>query len=40
MAQYKYRPVRFYLTCFAITWTFWIAAAVLSRTPNDNGLSM
>lgn len=40
MAQYKYRPVRFYLTCFAITWACWIAAAVLSRTPNDNGLSI
>ena len=39
MTQYKYRPVRFYLTCFAATWAFWIAAAVLSRTPSDNGLS-
>jgi len=39
MTTYKYRPVRFYATCFAATWTFWIAAAILSRTPNDNGIS-
>lgn len=39
MEQYKYRPVRFYITCFAATWSFWITAAILSRTPNDNGLS-
>lgn len=39
MEQYKYRPIRFYITCFAATWSFWIAAAILSRTPNDNGLS-
>lgn len=23
MKPYKYRPVRFYLTCFAATWAFW-----------------
>ena len=39
MEQYKYRPVRFYITCFVATWAFWIAAAILSRTPGDNGLS-
>ena len=39
MEQYKYRPIRFYFTCFVATWSFWIAAAILSRTPNDNGLS-
>lgn len=39
MTTYRYRPVRFYLTCFAITWAFWITAAVLSGTPRDNGLS-
>ena len=27
MTAYKYRPLRFYATCFAATWTFWIAAA-------------
>lgn len=39
MEHYRYRPVRFYLICFAATWSFWIAAALLSRTPHDNGLS-
>lgn len=27
MEQYRYRPFRFYLTVFAFTWAFWIAAA-------------
>lgn len=40
MEQYKYRPFRFYITCFSVTWTFWSAAAILSKTPNDNGLSV
>lgn len=39
MEQYKYKPVRFYVTCFAVTWAFWITAAVISKTENDNGLS-
>ena len=39
MKPYKYRPIRFYITCFVATWSFWIAAAILSRTPNDNGVS-
>ena len=39
MEPYKYRPVRFYIICFASTWSFWIIAAVLSQTPDDNGLS-
>lgn len=39
MEQYKYKPVRFYFTCFVTTWSFWIAAAIASKTPNDNGLS-
>lgn len=39
MEPYKYRPVRFYITCFAATWSFWIAAAMISRTPNGNGVS-
>lgn len=37
--RYRYRPVRFYLICFAVTWAFWIAAAIISRSPNDNGVS-
>lgn len=28
MKQYKYHPIRFYLTVFILTWAFWIAAAV------------
>lgn len=39
MQQYKYRPLRFYITCFAVTWAFWIPAAIISRTENDNGMS-
>ena len=40
METYKYRPVRFYITCFVTTWIFWIAAAFISRSENDNGISM
>ena len=40
MEQYKYRPLRFYLTCFGVTWAFWIAAAIVSRSENDNGISV
>ena len=39
MKPYKYRPVCFYLTCFAVTWAFWIAAAIFSKSPHDNGVS-
>lgn len=39
MEKYKYRPVRFYAACFAVTWTFWILAAVISKSPNDDGVS-
>ncbi|MCM1026547.1 MAG: CPBP family intramembrane metalloprotease [Roseburia sp.] len=39
MERYKYRPLRFYVTCFAVTWTFWILAAKLSKSPDDNGIS-
>ena len=39
MEQYRYRPLRFYIICFATTWTFWIFAAVISKSPNDNGIS-
>lgn len=37
MKPYKYRPLRFYITCFAVTWAFWITAAFLSKP--DSGLS-
>ena len=40
MNPYQYRPLRFYATCFSITWAFWIAAAIRSRAENDNGVSM
>lgn len=39
MERYRYRPLRFYATCFAVTWIFWILAAVISKSPNDNGIS-
>lgn len=38
MNGYVYKPVRFYVICFAVTWLFWITAAVIS-TVNDNGIS-
>lgn len=28
MKQYQYRPIRFYLIVFGLTWAFWTAAAV------------
>ena len=37
---YKYRPVRFYGIVFAITWVFWIAAAIVGhRMPDDSTIS-
>ena len=33
MEHYVYRPVRFYITVFALTWGFWIAALILQDTP-------
>lgn len=39
MKPYRYRPVRFYVTCFSVTWAFWIVAAIFSRSGNDNGVS-
>lgn len=39
MEQYKYKPLRFYMACFCITWAFWIAAAILSKSENDNEIS-
>lgn len=39
MGRYRYRPLRFYATCFAVTWIFWILAAVVSKSGNDNGTS-
>lgn len=39
MERYKYRPVRFYVTCFLTTWIFWIGAVVISKSEDDNGIS-
>lgn len=39
MKPYRYRPLRFYATCFFVTWAFWIAAAIISRSADDNGVS-
>ena len=33
MEKYTYRPVRFYITVFALTWGWWIAALVFKDTP-------
>lgn len=40
MGKYRYRPLRFYAICFVATWSFWILAAVISRSGNDNGTSV
>jgi len=37
---YKYKPVRFYATVFALTWTFWIVAAIVGRTSADTNISL
>ena len=39
MNNYKYRPIRYFCIVFAFTWAFWIAAAFLSRSSTDNGMS-
>ncbi|MBS7009745.1 CPBP family intramembrane glutamic endopeptidase [Anaerostipes sp.] len=31
MKQYQYRPIRFYLTVFILTWSCWIAAALCRK---------
>lgn len=31
MEQYKYRPVRFYITAFAVTWAFWLEAILFNE---------
>lgn len=40
MEKYQYRPLRFYTICFVVTWAFWVPAAVISRSMNDNGMSV
>lgn len=39
MKPYQYRPIRFYVICFSVTWAFWVAAAVLSNSGDDGGIS-
>ncbi len=31
MENYKYRPVKFYLTAFAVTWFFWLEAILFNE---------
>lgn len=38
--KYQYKPLRFYVTCFAATWVFWIVAVFISKSENDNGISL
>jgi membrane protease YdiL (CAAX protease family) len=38
MKAYRYRPLRFYVTVFLLTWAFWFAAALLSRTNTGPGI--
>ena len=33
MEKYTYKPIRFYLTVFGLTWGFWIAALLVKDTP-------
>ena len=33
MEKYTYKPIRFYLTVFGLTWGFWIAALLVKETP-------
>lgn len=33
MEKYTYKPVRFYITVFALTWGFWIAALLFKDQP-------
>jgi len=40
MTTYKYKPLRFYVITFVMTWTFWFAAAIISRNAADNSASM
>lgn len=39
MEIYRYRPVRFYATCFIVTWVFWITAAIISKADKGTGIS-
>lgn len=39
MEGYKYRPARYFCMVFVFTWAFWIAAAFISQSDSDNGVS-
>jgi membrane protease YdiL (CAAX protease family) len=39
MMKYIYKPVRFYLTVFLFTWSFWFTAAIVSRIDGQNAMS-
>jgi membrane protease YdiL (CAAX protease family) len=39
MNLYQYRPLRFYITVFALTWAFWFAAAIAGTKGVGEGLT-
>ena len=39
MNAYRYKPFRFYIVVFLLTWLFWIAAAILGSHGADEGLT-
>lgn len=40
MTHYRYRPIRFYLTVFALTWACWFTAALRPDSPAAMGLML
>lgn len=40
MEKYKYKPIRFYVTSFAVTWAFWISAAFTGKLKNNSEFSL
>ena len=38
--NYQYKPVRFYGIVFALTWTFWFAAAIVGHNRADNSVGI
>ena len=37
---YQYKPIRFYGIVFALTWTFWFAAAFVGHKTPDSGMGL
>lgn len=40
METYKYRPWKFYITVFLLTWLFWITGAAIGKNSSNNNLSL